>query len=90
MCVIVEVAAAPIDSRMWVEIDWIMLGCECIFWGAFAEFWRFPLKRFFLEWGKVLIDSLLRFEEDYELGMMNEQELERANDLELGFDMDLA
>lgn len=46
MCVIVEVAAAPpIDSRMWVEIDWIMLA-GVFFWGAFAEFWRFPLKRF--------------------------------------------
>lgn len=45
---------------------------------------------FFGERGKVLIDSLLRFEEDYELVMMNGQELGRANDLEVGFDMDFA
>lgn len=38
----------------------------------------------------MLIDSLLRFEEDYELVMMNGQELGRANDLEMGFDMDFA
>lgn len=37
MCVIVEVAAAPpIDSRMWVEIDWIMLAGVFFVLGSFC------------------------------------------------------
>lgn len=51
MCVIVEVAAAPpIDSRMWVEIDWIMLaGVFFCFGELLRNFGGFLLSVFWSE-----------------------------------------